>query len=80
MNDYKLLSTAGMASGLQDGADEYGIVFGNWADFVIGQWGALDLTVDTVTLAEEGLVKLVINGFFDAVKKREESFAIGSLK
>lgn len=80
VNDYKLLSTAGMASGLQTGADEYGIVFGNWADLVIGQWGALDITVDTITMAEDGLVKLVINGFFDVVKKRDESFAVGSLK
>lgn len=80
VNDYKLLSTAGMASGLQTEADEYGIVFGNWADLVIGQWGALDITVDTITMAEDGLVKLVINGFFDVVKKRDESFAVGSLK
>lgn len=80
VNDYKLLSTAGMSSELQTNADEYGIIFGNWADLIIGQWGALDLTVDTITMAEEGMVKLVINGFFDVVKKRDESFAIGSLK
>ena len=79
-NGYPLYATTGMASGLQDGTDEEGIVFGNWADFVIGQWGALDITVDPYSKAADGMVRLVINSFFDAKPRREESFAVGSLK
>lgn len=79
-NGYPLYATTGMASGLQAGTDEEGIIFGNWADFVIGQWGALDITVDPYTKAANGEVRLVINAFFDAKPRRKESFAVGSLK
>ena len=79
-NGYPVYATTGMSSGLQTAADEEGIVFGNWADFVIGQWGALDITVDPYTQAGNGMVRLVINAFFDAKPRRAESFAIGSLK
>lgn len=80
VNGYKTFVTSGMASGLQEGSDEHGIVFGNWNDLVIGQWGGLDITVDPYTQAKEGMIRLVINAYFDAKVRRETSFAIGSLK
>lgn len=79
-NGYNVYATSGMASGLQESTDEEGIIFGNWADFVIGQWGALDITVDPYTKAADGEVRLVINAFFDAKPRRKESFAVGSIK
>ena len=79
-NGYNVYATSGMASGLQDAADEEGIIFGNWADYVIGQWGALDITVDPYTKAADGEVRLVINAFFDAKARRPESFVVGSIK
>lgn len=75
LNGYKALVTTNIASGLQTAKDEYGAIFGNFADFFVGQWGALDLTVDPYTMAGEGQIKLVINAFFDAGVRREESFA-----
>ncbi|WP_281818049.1 phage major capsid protein [Parabacteroides goldsteinii] len=79
-NGYNVYATSGMASGLQDAGDEEGIIFGNWADYVIGQWGALDITVDPYTKAADGEVRLVINAFFDAKARRPESFVVGSIK
>lgn len=80
LNGYPLLVSTGVASGLQVGADEYGLVFGNWADYVIGQWGAIELTVDPYTKAAEGTIRLVINSYFDAVARRDVSFKTASLK
>ena len=80
VNGYKTFTTASMASGLQTGTDEYGIVFGNWADLIIGQWGGLEITVDNLTQATNGAIRLVVNGYFDVVKRRDTSFAVGSLK
>ena len=80
VNGYKTFVTGGVASGLQSTTDEYGVIFGNWADLVIGQWGGLELTVDPYTQAGNGMVRLVINSYFDAKVRRDESFAIGSLK
>lgn len=80
VNGYKTFTTASMASGLQTGADEFGIVFGNWADLIIGQWGGLEITVDNLTQATNGAIRLVVNGYFDVIKRRDTSFAVGSLK
>lgn len=75
LNGYKCLVTTNIASGLQTGANEYGAIFGNWADYFVGQWGALDLTVDPYTVAAEGQIKLVVNAYFDAGIRRDKSFA-----
>lgn len=79
VNGYKAFTTVSMASGLQSGADEYGIVFGNWADLIIGQWGSLEITVDNLTQATNGAIRLVVNGHFDILKCYNNSFAVGSL-
>lgn len=75
LNGYKCLVTTNVASGLQTAKDEYGAIFANWADYFIGQWGALDLTVDPYTMAGEGQIKLIVNAYFDAGIRRDESFA-----
>lgn len=52
------------------------IIFGNFADLVIGQWGGgIDLLVDPYTLATSGQIRLVAQGFFDILVRRAESFA-----
>ena len=54
------------------------IYFANWSDFVIGQWGGLDILVDPYTAAGTGQVRLVLNSFFDGNQKRTSSFAVGA--
>lgn len=51
-----------------------GIVLGNFNDYVIAQWGAIDLTVDPYTQAANGKIRLVINAYFDAKARRNEAF------
>lgn len=51
-----------------------GAVVGNFEDYVIAQWGGIDLTVDPYTQASNGKVRLVINAYFDAKPRRVESF------
>jgi len=52
-----------------------GMVLGNFADYVIGQWGGIDLTVDPYTQAANGKIRLVINAYFDAKPRRTAAFA-----
>lgn len=84
LNGYRFASSNSVAGGLLSTGEEdkgqEGIIFGNWADFVIGQWGGIDILVDPYTQAANGCVRLVLNVYMDAVKKRAESFAIGALK
>lgn len=80
LNGYPMLTTTNMAKDLQTAKDEYGIVFANWSDYLILQWGALDITYDPYTKATEGCVRFVINAYFDMGKRRAESFVLGSVK
>lgn len=56
------------------------LVYGDFSNIVIGQWGAIDLTVDPYTQATNGCVRLVVNAFFDAKVARSEALAFGDTK
>lgn len=53
---------------------ERGVILGNWSQFYVASFGALDLTVDPYTLANKGQVKLTINAYFDFKEARPEAF------
>jgi HK97 family phage major capsid protein len=72
VNGYPVLCTSAVA--------DKGIVYGNFSDLVIGQWGGIDLTVDPYTQAAKGKVRLVINAYFDAKPRRAEAFVKKVLK
>ena len=54
-------------------------LYGDFSNLAIGQWGAIDLTVDPYTLARSGQIRLVINSYFDAKVLRPEAFTAGDL-
>lgn len=51
---------------------------GNWNEYVIAQWGGIDLTVDPYTQASKGMVRLVVNAYFDARPRRSEAIVTRS--
>ena len=57
-----------------------GVVMGNFADYVIGQWGGIELTVDPYTQAANGKVRLVVNAYFDGKPRRTSAFVKRVLK
>lgn len=54
-----------------------GIVLGNFSEYVIAQWGAIDLTIDPYSQAVNGKVRIIINAYFDAKPRRSEAFVAG---
>lgn len=54
-------------------------VYGDFSQFVIAQWGNIDITVDTVTLAAAGQIRLVVNCYFDAKALRDAAFVTGTI-
>lgn len=54
-----------------------GFIYGDFSNYAIAQWGAIDLTVDPFTRAAYGEIRLVINTYFDAKPLRPEAFVIG---
>lgn len=57
-----------------------GFVVGDWRDYVVAQWGSIDLVVDNYTKATEGQVRLVVNAYFDCKPRRSTSFVKRILK
>jgi len=51
------------------------IIFGNFADLLIGQWGILDLLVDPYTFSSTGTVRVVALQDVDVSVRHAESFA-----
>ena len=54
-----------------------GVVLGNFNEYVIAQWGAIDLTIDPYSQAVNGKVRIIINAYFDAKPRRSEAFVAG---
>lgn len=79
LNGYKALRTNNIPKNLGDG-NEYGIVFGNWGDFFIGQWGSMVIKTDPYSGMKNGKISLVVNSYWNMGAIRPESFCIGSMK
>lgn len=77
--NYGYAVTEGMGSVTVATLQEAGIIFANWQDFVVGQWGAINFLVDMNTLASEGMVRFVINSFWDFKFRRAASYVTGSI-
>lgn len=66
VNGYPLLVTNSIVSTYGTGGTGNMVVFGNWKDLMIAQWGGYDITVDPYTMAKTNQVQIVINCYFDA--------------
>ena len=51
------------------------IIFGNWLEMIIAQFGAFDVTVDPLSQAIGNKVRIVINSFWDSALRHPASFA-----
>lgn len=72
---YPAFATNQVRSDLGGGNNEHGILFGNWAELIIGQWGgAIDLLVDPYTYADRGRVRLTAFTDLDIAVRHGESF------
>jgi HK97 family phage major capsid protein len=60
------------------GGSNMGVVFGNWADMLIGMWGALELVVDPYTSKKRGLIEVASFQMTDILIRHGESFSKGT--
>lgn len=51
------------------------MIFGNWSDLLIGQWGGIDIIVDEMTEATKGNVRIVAHSEWDIAVRHAEAFA-----
>jgi len=58
------------------GANLSAIMFGNFADLIIGMWGGLDVQVDPYTQATKGAIRVTAFQDCDLAVRHPESFAV----
>lgn len=78
VNGYRCAITNAVPSNLTKGtasAVASAIIFGNFADLIIGMWGGLDLLVDPYTGGAAGTVRVIAHQDVDVAVRNEESFA-----
>jgi hypothetical protein len=51
------------------------LIYGNFADLVIAQWGGIDIQVNPYIKDTEGLVRITADCYYDANVRRAASFA-----
>lgn len=76
-NDGKVLNVPAVTTG--DVAAK-GVILADWREFLLCQWGGLDITVDPYTLAGNGQIQLVVNAYYDGGFRRNDSYSIAVLK
>lgn len=50
------------------------LIFGNWSDLLIGQWGGVDVIVDDATEAHKGNVRIAAHSEWDIAARHAEAF------
>ena len=52
------------------------MIFGNWNDLFVGEWGGFDLVIDPYTEAGSAQIIITINAWNDALIAEPKSFAV----
>ena len=58
------------------GTDLSAGIFGDFSQLLIGQWGFMDMVVDNITGAKDGIVEITVNSFLDILLRHPEAFAV----
>jgi HK97 family phage major capsid protein len=78
VNGYRAEVTTQVPSTLDKGSSTgvaSALLFGNWSDLVIAQWGGLDIAANPYSLDKEGMVRITAATFYDSAVRRGASFA-----
>lgn len=78
LNGYAAGATNAVPSDLDKGTSTgvcSAIIFGNFADLIMGMWGGLDVLIDPYTQATSGTVRVVTHQDVDLAVRHPQSFA-----
>ena len=77
INEYQAMLSTIMPNNLSKGASSgilSAMIFGNWAELYLGQWGGISLIVDPYSKSRESLVAITIHSYWDIALAHENSF------
>lgn len=78
VNGYKALTSTLVPSTLTKGTSSgicHAILFGNWNELIVGQWGGLEILVNPYSRDTEGTIRYTVNMFYDIGLRHPQSFA-----
>lgn len=64
---------------LQTTAVEDGIMMADFSQLILGQWGALEVKIDDTTRFDEGLVRIMVNSYWDYDFRDDNAFEVAKL-
>ncbi|MCA0235462.1 MAG: phage major capsid protein [Bacteroidetes bacterium] len=78
VNGYRALASNNVPKNLSKGSGTnlHAMIFGNWADLIISQWGGIDLLVNPYTKGKDALVELIIHSWYDLGVAHNKSFTV----
>lgn len=76
IDGYPAYMTNSVSRTLGTGTDASALIFGgNWSDFIIAQFGNINLTRNPYTKGKEALTEVIIHSWWDCDARHPESFA-----
>lgn len=78
VNGYNTVVTNAVPSDISKGTGTNlsAMLYGNWADVIIGHWGGLDLVVDPYSLKKSAQVEIVLHAFHNTAIRNDKSFSV----
>lgn len=79
--NYPAFSTNQIPSNLTKGTSttvNHAIIFGYWANLLIGEWGAMEMIVDPYRLKKQGMIEITSFQMADIDKKYAQAFCVVS--
>jgi len=77
MNGYRAEATNQISKTLGTGSD-HGILFGVWAELMIGEWGAMEIITDPYRLKKQGMIEVTNFVMVDVAPRYPEAFCKGT--
>jgi HK97 family phage major capsid protein len=79
LNGYAAVASNQVSSALTKGTASgvcSAVIFGNWSDLIIGQWGGIEIAVDPATYFSSGDIQIRVLADVDVAVRHSASFAI----
>jgi HK97 family phage major capsid protein len=76
VNGYRAFVSTQVPSDLTKGSgtDLHAMIFGNFEELIIGQWGGLDIVVDPYSQKKKAQIEITANTWWDIAARHPESF------